>query len=152
MKFTHGEWLLVLDADAQLKQDSLIRVFSFVEEGEWSAVQLRKSVINMGKNFLTSCQSMEMAMDAIFQYGRLSVAGVSELRGNGQLIKKQTLLECGSFNEDTVTDDLDLSLRLLLSKSRIGILWDPPVMEEAVENLNALFCLLYTSPSPRDPL
>ena len=46
-------------------------------------------------------------------------------------------MECGSFNEDTVTDDLDLSLRLLLSKSRIGILWDPPVMEEAVENLNA---------------
>jgi len=29
---------------------------------------------------------MEKAMDAIFQYGRLSVAGVSELRGNGQLI------------------------------------------------------------------
>jgi len=25
-----------------------------------------------------------------------------------------------------------------LSKSKIGILWDPPVMEEAVENLNAL--------------
>ena len=138
LKFTHGEWLLVLDADAELKQDSLIRLFSFVEEGDWSAVQLRKSVTNISKNFLTSCQSMEMAMDAIFQYGRLSVAGVSELRGNGQLIKKDTLLACGSFNEDTVTDDLDLSLRLLLSKSRIGILWDPPVMEEAVENLNAL--------------
>ena len=138
LKFTHGEWLLVLDADAELKQDSLIRLFSFVVEGDWSAVQLRKSVTNVSKNFLTSCQSMEMAMDAIFQYGRLSVAGVSELRGNGQLIKKDTLLACGSFNEDTVTDDLDLSLRLLLSKSRIGILWDPPVMEEAVENLNAL--------------
>jgi 1,2-diacylglycerol 3-beta-glucosyltransferase len=54
------------------------------------------------------------------------------------MVKKDTLLACGSFNEDTVTDDLDLSLRLLLSKSRIGILWDPPVMEEAVENLNAL--------------
>jgi len=46
LKFTQGEWLLVLDADAQLKQDSLIRLFSFVEEGDWSAVQLRKSVIN----------------------------------------------------------------------------------------------------------
>ena len=79
LKFTHGEWLLVLDADAQLKQDSLVRLFNFVEEGDWSAVQLRKSVINVSKNFLTSCQSMEMAMDAIFQYGRLSVAGVSEL-------------------------------------------------------------------------
>ena len=139
LKFTHGEWLLVLDADAQLKKDTLLRLFSFVEEGSWSAVQLRKSVTNVNNNFLTSCQSMEMAMDAIFQYGRLSVAGVSELRGNGELIKKDILLECGSFNEDTVTDDLDLSLRLLLSKSRIGILWDPPVMEEAVENLTALF-------------
>ena len=78
-------------------------------------------------------------MDAIFQYGRLSVAGVSELRGNGQLIKKEVLLKCGSFNEDTVTDDLDLSLRLLLSNAKIGILWDPPVMEEAVENISALF-------------
>ena len=139
LKFTHGEWILVLDADAQLKQDTLIRLFDFVKDGSWSAVQLRKSVLNVSKNFLTRCQSMEMAMDAIFQYGRLSVAEISELRGNGQLINKKTLLECGSFNEDTVTDDLDLSLRLLIYQSRIGILWDPPVMEEAVENLNALF-------------
>ena len=139
LKFIRGEWVLVLDADAQLKQDTLMRLFNFVDEGSWSAVQLRKSVLNSSKNFLTSCQSMEMAMDAIFQYGRLSVAGVSELRGNGQLIKKDILLECGSFNENTVTDDLDLSLRLLLSKSQIGILWDPPVMEEAVETFNALF-------------
>ena len=139
LQFTHAEWLLILDADAQLQRDTLRRLFSFVEEGSWSAVQLRKSVINVNKNFLTSCQSMEMAMDAIFQYGRLSLAGVSELRGNGQLIKKEVLLKCGLFNEDTVTDDLDLSLRLLLNKSRIGILWNPPVMEEAVENISALF-------------
>ena len=139
LKFTYGEWLLILDADAQLKKDTLPRLFNFVNEGSWSAVQLRKSVINVSKNFLTTCQSMEMAMDAIFQYGRLSVAGVSELRGNGQLINKEVLLKCGSFNEDTVTDDLDLSLRLLLAKAKIGILWDPPVMEEAVENISALF-------------
>ena len=139
LQFTYGDWLLILDADAQLKQDTLKRIFAFVEDGSWSAVQLRKSVINVCLNFLTSCQSMEMAMDAIFQYGRLSLAGVSELRGNGQLIKRDTLLECGSFNEDTVTDDLDLSFRLLLAKSRIGILWDPPVMEEAVDNIFALF-------------
>ena len=118
---------------------NLIRLFRFVDEGSWSAVQLRKSVTNVGENFLTTCQSMEMAMDAVFQYGRLSLAGVSELRGNGQLLKKNILINCGSFNEDTVTDDLDLSLRLLLAKARIGILWDPPVMEEAVENITALF-------------
>ena len=139
LKLTSGEWVFILDADAQLKNDTLIRLFNYAQKGSWPAVQLRKSVINGSQNLLTKCQSIEMVMDAFFQIGRLSVGGVSELRGNGQLIKKKILIEAGSFNEDTVTDDLDLSLRLLLFRSEIGILWDPPVMEEAVENFPALF-------------
>ena len=139
LRFVKGEWLFILDADAQFKNDILLRLLHFAYRGAWSAVQCRKSVLNTNKNLLTKCQAMEMAMDAVFQLGRLSVAGVSELRGNGQLIRKNTLIECGSFNEDTVTDDLDLSLRLLLADAEIGIFWDPPVMEEAVESIPALF-------------
>ncbi len=139
LKFISGDWLLILDADAQLQNDTLQKLFQFAFKDSWSVVQLRKSVSNIGKNLLTNCQSIEMIMDSIFQYGRLSQAGVSELRGNGQLIKKEVLLECGSFNENTVTDDLDLSVRLLLSGSNIGILMNPPVMEEGVETFSALF-------------
>ena len=139
LRLTTGEWIFILDADAQLKNDTLTRLLNYAYQGSWSAVQLRKSVINGSQNFLTKCQSIEMVMDAFFQVGRLSAGGVTELRGNGQLIKKNILIESGSFNENTVTDDLDLSLRLLLFGSEIGILWDPPVMEEAVENFPALF-------------
>ena len=35
--------------------------------------------------------------------------GVAELRGNGQLINRKVLEGCGGFNEETITDDLDLS-------------------------------------------
>ena len=139
LKFTSGEWVFILDADAQLKRDTLLRVINFAQKGSWTAVQLRKSVLNTSKNFLTTCQGIEMAMDAYFQVGRLYSAGISELRGNGQLVRRDVLLSCGSFNENTVTDDLDLSVRLILSKSKIGIFWDPPVMEEAVEDISALF-------------
>ena len=139
LKFTSSEWVFILDADAQLKNDTLRRVLSFAQKGSWSAIQLRKSVLNTSKNFLTTCQGIEMAMDAYFQAGRLYSAGISELRGNGQLVRRDILLSCGSFNENTVTDDLDLSVRLILSKSKIGIFWDPPVMEEAVEDISALF-------------
>ncbi len=139
LKFISGEWVFILDADAQLKDDTLLRIIGFAQKGSWSAVQLRKSVLNTSKNFLTTCQGIEMAMDAYFQVGRLYSAGISELRGNGQLVRKDILLSCGSFNENTVTDDLDLSVRLLLSQSKIGIFWDPPVMEEAVEDITALF-------------
>ena len=139
LRLTSGEWVFILDADAQLRNDTLIKLLNYAKRGSWSAVQLRKSVINGSQNLLTKCQSIEMVMDTFFQIGRLSRGGVSELRGNGQLIKKKILIESGSFNEDTVTDDLDLSFRLLLCGSEIGILWDPPVMEEAVESLPALF-------------
>ena len=88
---------------------------------------------------LFSAQAMEMALDAVIQKGRLESGGVAELRGNGQLIRRAVLQASGGFNEDTVTDDLDLSFRLLTHGALIGILWDPPVQEEAVPTLAALW-------------
>ena len=134
-----GEWLLVLDADAQLQDDLLERLVPYALEGGWSAVQLRKAVIDADRNWLTRSQAMEMALDAVIQSGRLANGGVAELRGNGQLIKRSVLESSGGFNEDTVTDDLDLSFRLLTHGALVGLLWDPPVQEEAVPGLHALW-------------
>lgn len=136
---TQGEWLLILDADAQLSSDQLERLMPFATSGDWSAVQMRKAVTNASSNWLTRVQAMEMAFDAQLQDGRLAGGGVAELRGNGELLRRDLLEACGGFNEDTVTDDLDLSFRLMLQGARIGILWDPPVQEEAVESLQALW-------------
>ncbi len=139
LTYANGEWLFILDADAQLQDDTLKRLILFARQGGWSAVQLRKSVVNSRQNLLTLCQSMEMAMDAVIQQGRLATGGVVELRGNGQLIKRSVLEKCGGFNEETVTDDLDLSFRLLTCHAFVGILWDPPVHEEAVLSIHALW-------------
>ncbi len=139
LQHVQGKWLLILDADAQLQEDLLQRLIPFAEQGKWSAVQLRKAVVNSQQNLLTRFQAMEMAMDALIQKGRLMAGGVVELRGNGQLLKRTVLEECGGFNEETVTDDLDLSFRFLTSGALIGILWNPPVQEEAVETLSGLW-------------
>ncbi len=134
-----GRWLMVLDADAELQADVLERLVPFAEAGGWGAVQLRKAVVNAGHNLLTRAQAMEMALDALIQRGRLASGGVVELRGNGQLLRRDLVLACGGFNEATVTDDLDLSFRLLLDGTAVGIVWDPPVQEEAVTSLAALW-------------
>ncbi len=139
LKATQGEWLLVLDADAQIQEDILKRLIPYAENGKWDAIQLRKAVVNSDKSKLTQLQAMEMAMDAVIQQGRLNSGGIVELRGNGQLLKRRIVEKCGGFNEKTVTDDLDLSFRFLVNKARIGILWDPPVQEEAVETISALW-------------
>lgn len=134
-----GRWLLVLDADAVLQDDVLETLIPWAEQGGWQAVQLRKAVANPEANLLTKAQAMEMAFDAVIQQGRLSAGGIAELRGNGQLLRREAVLACGGFNEATVTDDLDLSMRLLLEGRPIGVLWDPPVQEEAVLSLRALW-------------
>lgn len=134
-----GRWMLVLDADADLQPDVLERLVPWAEAGGWAAVQLRKAVANAQTNLLTTAQAMEMAFDAMIQEGRLANGGVAELRGNGQLLSREALLKVGGFNEDTVTDDLDLSFRLLLEGLPVGVLWDPPVQEEAVLTLPALW-------------
>ena len=139
LKKTDGEWLFILDADAQLQSNVLLRAITFALHGGWSGVQLRKAVINAELNQIAAYQAMEMAMDAVIQRGRLASGGVAELRGNGQLINRKVLESCGGFNEKTITDDLDLSFRFLLTRSPIVIMWDPPVQEEAVESISALF-------------
>jgi len=136
---TDGEWLFILDADAQLQSNVLLKAITLAMKGGWSGVQLRKAVVNCDLNQIASYQAMEMAMDAVIQRGRLANGGVAELRGNGELINREVLESCGGFNEQTITDDLDLSFRFLLTRSPIVIMWDPPVQEEAVESLSALF-------------
>jgi len=136
---TDGEWLFILDADAQLQRNVLYRAINLALKGGWSGVQLRKAVVNCELNKIASYQAMEMAMDAVIQRGRLFCGGVAELRGNGQLINRTVLESCGGFNEQTITDDLDLSFRFLLTRAPIVIMWDPPIQEEAVESVSALF-------------
>jgi len=134
-----GRWLLVLDADADLQPDLLERLIPYAESGGWAAVQLRKAEVNAETNWLTRAQAMEMAFDAFIQEGRLARGGVAELRGNGQLLRRDAVQTAGGFNEATITDDLDLSFRLLLAGLPVGVLWDPPVCEEAVLTLPALW-------------
>jgi len=134
-----GRWLLVLDADADLQPDLLERLIPFAEAGGWAAVQLRKAEVNAEANWLTRAQAMEMVFDAFIQEGRLARGGVAELRGNGQLLRRAAVQTAGGFNEATITDDLDLSFRLLLAGQPVGVLWNPPVSEEAVLTLPALW-------------
>ena len=110
-----GRWMLVLDADADLQPDLLERLIPFAESGGWAAVQLRKAEVNAEANWLTRAQAMEMAFDAFIQEGRLARGGVAELRGNGQLLRRDAVHTAGGFNEATITDDLDLSFRFLLA-------------------------------------
>jgi 1,2-diacylglycerol 3-beta-glucosyltransferase len=136
---TQGEIIGVFDADARVTKDLLRRVVPLFNQKNMGAVQVRKEIANYGANFWTKGQAGEMALDSYVQQQRIAVGGIGELRGNGQFVSRAALNSCGGWNEETITDDLDLTIRLHLDNWKIGFLLIPPVLEEGVTNALSLW-------------
>lgn len=144
---TQGEFIVVFDADAQVEADFLRRVLPVFDRGDVGGVQVRKAIIQAepkfhskdARNFWIRGQLAEMALDAFIHQQRSSIGGLGELRGNGQLVRREALLDCGGWNEETITDDLDLTFRLHLNRWDIEVVTEPAVYEEGVTSAIALW-------------
>ncbi len=132
LKIARGDAILIFDADARVKPDFLKELIPALEPPQVGAVQARKVIINREQNFLTRCQDNEMALDTHFQVGRDCVKGAVELRGNGELIKREALEDVGGWNIYTITDDLDLSTRLQIKGWDVRFCPEVCVYEEGV--------------------
>jgi 1,2-diacylglycerol 3-beta-glucosyltransferase len=136
---TFGDIIGVFDADAKVSPDLLRRVVPLFDHPQMGAVQVRKAIANAEENFWTKGQAVEMALDSYVQQQRIAVGGIGELRGNGQFVSRTALHSCGGWNEETITDDLDLTVRLHLDNWKIGFFLTPPVLEEGVTRASSLW-------------
>ena len=138
-KLAKGEAILVFDADATVESDFLKKLLPELEPADVGAVQARKVIRNKDVNILTRCQNNEYTLDCNIQTGRDSVKGAVELRGNGELIKRAALEDIGGWNNDTITDDLDMSTRLHIKGWDVRFCADAVVYEEGVIYLVPLY-------------
>ena len=136
---TFGDLIGVFDADAKVSPNLLARVVPLFRDRHVGAVQVRKAIANTDENFWTKGQAAEMALDSYLQQQRIALDGIGELRGNGQFVSRGALDSCGGWNEETITDDLDLTIRLHLDNWKIGFLLTPAVLEEGVTKASSLW-------------
>ena len=136
---TFGDFIGVFDADAKVTPDLLRTVVPLFANRDMGAVQVRKEIANPKENFWTKGQAAEMALDSYVQQQRIAAGGIGELRGNGQFVSRTALYSCGGWNEETITDDLDLTIRLHLDNWKIGFLLTPGVLEEGVTKASSLW-------------
>lgn len=138
-KIAKGEAILVFDADATVEPDFISKLVAYIEPKDVGAVQARKIIRNKNANLLTRCQNNEYTMDTHFQVGRDSIKGAVELRGNGELIKRQAIEDIGGWNNYTLVDDLDMSTRLHIKGWDIRFCPDAVVYEEGIIYLRPLY-------------
>jgi 1,2-diacylglycerol 3-beta-glucosyltransferase len=136
---TQAEIFAVFDADAKVPRDLLRRVLPMFKREQVGAVQVRKAISNGAANLWTRGQVAEMAFDSYVQQQRIAIGGIGELRGNGQFVRRQALERCGGWNEETITDDLDLTIRLHLDRWDVNLMMMPAVGEEGVTNAIGLW-------------
>ncbi|MGF1538199.1 MAG: glycosyltransferase [Elainellaceae cyanobacterium] len=136
---TQADIMAVFDADARVPSDLLRRVVPLFDQAHIGAVQVRKAIANWPVNFWTRAQSGEMLLDSYVQERRIALGGIGELRGNGQFVRRAAIEDCHGWNEETITDDLDLTLRLHLNQWDILHLSHPAVGEEGVTNATGLW-------------
>lgn len=138
-KIAKGEAILVFDADATVEPDFLSKLIPYLEPKDVGAVQARKVIRNKNQNLLTRCQNNEYTMDTHFQVGRDSVKGAVELRGNGELIKRQALEDINGWNNYTIVDDLDMSTRLHIKGWDVRFCPEAIVYEEGIAYIRPLY-------------
>ena len=139
LSYCHGEVVAVFDADAVVNPEFLTDMLVQLEPAHVGAVQAQKRISNAQTNLLTKCQDYEYALDTSLQGGRNTLGGVSELRGNGQLIKMSALKAVGGWNNESITDDIDMTMKLLQIGLRVEFTSRAVVWEEGIADVKGLF-------------
>jgi 1,2-diacylglycerol 3-beta-glucosyltransferase len=103
------------------------------------AIQAQRRAHNRDDGWLAAAQDEELLMDMASQCGRRATDGTAELRGNGMFVRRDALERVGGWNPTALTEDLELSTRLVAAGERIALASAAEVGEEAVTTLPALW-------------
>lgn len=139
VRHARGDLLAFFDADARVAPDVLQRMVACLDGARVAGVQGRRLPYNAAQNGLTRMQEDEFAiMLTHLQRGREAAGTFVSLAGNGMLMRRDALASVGGWNEEALTEDIDLSVRFYLAGWRIRYCEEAIVGEEAVPAIGAL--------------
>lgn len=123
----------VFDADSRVPPDFLERVTPYFADPAVVGVQSAVRMFNAGHNWLTFWQDLEFVVWGQIFARTKDRLGSATLGGNGQCVRLSALISLGDDPwRPSLTEDLDLSLRLILRHGRIRFCADTFVEQEAV--------------------
>ncbi|ARN78705.1 glycosyl transferase family 2 [Nonlabens spongiae] len=125
LKAAKGKVIAIFDADFLPDADWLKKTVPYFTDEEVGVVQTRWAHLNRNFSILTQVQAF--ALDAHFtleQTGRNSKGHFINFNGTAGIWRRETILDAGNWEGDTLTEDLDLSYRAQLKKWKFRYLED----------------------------
>jgi cellulose synthase/poly-beta-1,6-N-acetylglucosamine synthase-like glycosyltransferase len=139
-------WIIgVFDADGIPQADILRKVSFEFSEPRVGGVQTLVRIRNRRKSFLAKLQDIEfISFSRVMQFSRTFFKGSVALGGNGQFVRA-TALDTAAltdakeyWNMKSLTEDLDMGVRLSIEKWEMRYVGSTAVEQEGVETLHSL--------------
>ncbi len=120
LTFASGEIVIVFDADHRPRPDVVRRLVRHFRDPLVAAVQGRCVIRNRDDSLLSQLVWLDyLAGYLVNEYGRQSLFQLPAYGGANCAVRMTALRAVGAWNERTVTEDTDLTLRLVLSGHRV---------------------------------
>jgi 1,2-diacylglycerol 3-beta-glucosyltransferase len=136
---SRGDLIAVFDADARPGVQVLAQMVPHLADDRVGAAQGRRLVHNADRNWLTLAQCDEYGVfQTLLQRARQAVGAFVCLAGNGLIVKRAALEHVGGWNDEALTEDIDLTVRLHLAGWEIRYVYEAQIWEEGVVALRDL--------------
>jgi cellulose synthase/poly-beta-1,6-N-acetylglucosamine synthase-like glycosyltransferase len=123
LELAKGRFIAIFDADFVPTPDFLQRTLPFFQDPTIGMVQTRWEHINRDYSLLTRAQSFGINGHFWVEQAARCWSGLfMNFNGSGGIWRRQTIEEAGGWQEDTLTEDLDLSYRAQLQGWRLKFL------------------------------
>lgn len=139
LEISKGEIIAVFDADARVDPDFLNIIVPYLNDPEVQGVQSRIKMYNKDENWLTCMQHVELAGFGNIVRAKDILGKAGFLGGNGQLVKKEAIYKGGGWDGFAITEDLNLSVKLMIEGYAIRYCGETCVYQEAVPTWRQLF-------------
>ncbi|MEY4048809.1 MAG: hypothetical protein RL284_2360, partial [Bacteroidota bacterium] len=121
--FAKGEFLAIFDADFMPKPEFLKKTVPFFQDPKVGVVQTRWEHINQNYSLITKLQALQLNVHfTVEQVGRMQGDYFLQFNGTAGVWRKSTIEDAGGWEADTLTEDLDLSIRAQMKGWKIKFL------------------------------
>jgi len=123
MDAAKGEFMAIFDADFLPKKDFLLRTLPYFQDEKVGVVQTRWEHINEDYSLITRLQALQLNVHfTVEQVGRMNGEYMLQFNGTAGVWRRKTIEDAGGWEADTLTEDLDLSIRSQLKGYKIRFL------------------------------
>ncbi|MBI4683205.1 MAG: glycosyltransferase [Nitrospirae bacterium] len=137
LKYAKGEFVAVFDADFVPQRDILQKTVHFFADKSVGMVQTRWTYLNRGYSFITRIQAIMLDGHFVIEHTARNWSGrFFNFNGTAGVWRKEAITSAGGWQNDTLTEDLDLSYRSQLKGWKFIFLKDELTPSEIPVEIN----------------